>query len=152
MTDAVYYSALQNVETRIKALTLDGLDSSRVIMEPVGDDQGKDTPFISIWPGEPEAFPTGDDDGGNAADRVDYKILVAIVAAKEQVATMFPKVLRWREQIRQEFLRQTGMSGVTSVQYTEVEPLAVVDRAAWFGQGLIVSALRIVVISQEVRA
>lgn len=150
MTDAVQYSVLSGVETRIKALTLDGLDSSRVSVDVIPDEKGKDLPFISISL-EPESFPLGDDDGGNAADRVDYPILVCIVAAKAEVATMFPKVLRWREQIRQNFLRKTGISGVSSVQYTDVEPLSVVDRAAWFASGLIVSALRIRVISQEVR-
>lgn len=150
MTDAIQYSVLSGVETRIKALTLDGLDSSRVKAEPIPDEKGKDLPFISISL-EPEAFPLGDDDGGNAADRVDYSVLVCIVAAKSDVATMFPKVLRWREQIRQAFLRKTGMSGITSVQYTDVEPLAVVDRAAWFASGLIASGMRIKVISQEVR-
>jgi len=151
MTDAVVYSCLSAVKTRIQALTLSGLDSSRVYAEAVPDEKGKNLPFISISL-EPESFPLGDDDGGNAADRVDYKILVAIVAAKAEVETMFPQVLRWREQIRQEFLRQTGMTGVVSIQYTDVEPLAIVDRAAWFSSGLIVSGLRIVAVSQEVRS
>lgn len=150
MTEAIYYQALDAVKTGIQALTMEGLDDSRIRLEPIADDEGKLLPFISVIPAEPETLPTGDDDGGNAADRVDYKIVVAIVAAKNEVATMFPRVLKWREQIRVAFHLQR-LSGVSQIQYTEVQPLEVISRSAWHGKGLLVSALRIVCISQETR-
>lgn len=150
MTESIQYQSLVAVANVVKGLTLDGLDSSRVIMEPVGDEKGKSMPFISVFPGEPETFPVGDDDGGNSADRVDYKVMVAIVAGRDEWQTMLPKVLKWREQIRQAFLRKR-LSAVSVVQRMEVEPQAVVDRAAWFTSGLLVSGLKVIVISQENR-
>lgn len=150
MTESVQYLVLESVYSTIKGLAFDGMDSSRIHMDAIGGQQGRKLPFITCWLSEPESFPIGDDDGGNIADRVDYKVMVAIVAGKDHESVMLPKILKYREQIRRAFLRKR-LAGVAEIQRVEVEPQAVFDNLAYEKLNLLVSGLRIVAISQEAR-
>lgn len=139
MTTAVYESVMQNIASRIQGLSLTDLTSDRLHVESVGTYEGKKLPFISVFLGDPERIPNGE--GNNLQDRIHYSVFVAMVASKESEATMRPKLLLWREQILDEFHLKT--MPVTSIEYTESIPKAVMDRGAWFGKGLMISGLEI---------
>jgi len=137
---AALESVLQNIGSRIQGLSLTDLTSDRVHVESVGTDEGKKLPFVSVFLGDPERIPNNE--GNNLQDRFHYSVFVAMVSSKETEATMRPKLLQWRESIIDEFHLKT--MPVTSIEFTEVNPKAVMDRGAWFGKGLMVSGLEVV--------
>lgn len=154
MTEAVQYSALVGIEDYIKSMTLEGLDSSRVIREAVSTDKGKSLPVITISIVDPERMPLDNGGGGNIADNYEYRFLVAIVAAKAEEERMFPLVLKWREQIISDFhLKRVSPinATVSGLEYTRVEPMAVIDRNAYLNIDLIVSAFKIVAVVRRAR-
>ncbi len=152
MTDATQYSALIAIRNVIRGMSLEGIDTGRITDEPVAFWNGKEFPFISVSIYESERLPTSEGGGGNLADNIELSYLVAMVAAKEDEAVMYPRILRWRELILGKFHNQRPITAaVSEVYHTTVSPMAVFDKRAYLESSLLVSGLKIVAHTQKLR-
>lgn len=152
MTDATQYSALVAIRDVIRGMSLEGIDTARIHWEAVATWEKKDLPFISISVYEPEKLPTDQGGGGNSADDIELSYLVAMVAAKQDESVMLPRILKWRESILGKFHNQRPITAtVSEVQYTQVTPMAVVDKAMYLMRDLILSGLKVTARTQKLR-
>lgn len=152
MTAATQYSALIAIRDKIRGLSLESIDSSRIYEETVAVWEGKDFPFVSVSIYEPERIASDQGGGGVQADDLELNYLVAMVAAKADEAVMMPRILKWREDILAAFHNERSITAtVPAVQYTQVVPMVVFDKYAYQKMDLLASVLKVVVRTQKQR-
>ena len=148
MANSTYFDILEAIRTDIHALALVGLSSANIILHKVPSTAVKNLPterfpciIIAPW-GREVIRP-----GSNVRDDVTYPVVVCIVANEKNEAEQpqdvqrqnFNQYLQWRETIRKSFSNLRISS--TLCHLVTVEPLDVVDRAAWEQKGLWASGL-----------
>jgi len=143
MSNSLHMQLLDATKTAIEGLGLTGISSSNVVVLQVPDDKGKwlpGLPGIMVAPFGRETLPA--DQGTNRSDDIGYPVLIAIVdVANQAQTTNLDGRLYWREQIIDEFFHnRLSIAGEDPIEQT-IEPLEIVNSAAWFQRQLYVSAL-----------
>lgn len=153
MTSPILFEILSAVQTAVQGLRLPGLAPANVVIQKVPGDRVQDLPAVA-WPSlliAPHGSETADPLAGtNLRDDIVYPIRVTIIAADGGDQEFgFPQFLGWRETLRRAFHNQRLSAG--SCFTVRVQPLAIVDRAAWIERHLFVSALVLNCFSREPR-
>jgi hypothetical protein len=153
MTSPILFDILSAVKTEAQGLRLPGLSPANIVVQKVSGDRAQDLPTaplpcLLIAPhGSEAADPLA---GTNLRDDVVYPIRVTIIAADGGEQKFgFPQFLGWREKLRRSFHNQRLSAG--SCFTVHVQPLAIVDRAAWIERRLFVSAIVLNCFSREPR-
>lgn len=153
MTSPILFDILTAVQTEVQGLRLPGLAPANVIVQKVAGDRVQDLPTAAlpcllIAPhGSETADPLA---GTNIRDDIVYPIRVTIIAADcGDQKFGFQQFLGWREKLRRAFHNQRLTASLCFT--VQVQPLAIVDRAAWIERHLFVSALVLNCFSREPR-
>lgn len=144
---------LNTVRSLVQDLELPGLATANVIVQKVAGDRPQDLPAVKypcllIAPhGAESADPQS---GTNLRDDVVYPIRVTILAedAGDQQFGL-TQYLGWRERLRRRFHNQRLSPDLCFT--VQVQPLTIVDPAAWHQRGLFVSSLVLHCFSRESR-
>lgn len=158
MANAILFDILTQIRTDIQALTLPGIGAANIVIQKVPSTRDKDLPAtkfpcVIIAPFGAESM----ESAGNLRDDVVYPVAVVVMASEkdeaeqpqEQQAKNFEMYLKWRETIRKSFIQQRLTSSL--VFKIELQPLDIVDRAAWFDRNVFASGLVLRCHSRESR-
>lgn len=160
MANAVLFDILQAIRSDVQALNLPGLAAANVVVQKVPSDRAKDLPAekfpcLIIAPFGAETIDPAA--GSNLRDDVVYPVLVAVLASEkdeyeqplDQQTKRFNLYLKWRETLRKSFSQQRLSTELCFK--VEVQPLEIVDRAAWFERNVFSSGLLLKCYSRESR-
>lgn len=157
MANAILFDILEAVRSDIVALNLSGLADANVVLHKVVSTQAADLPatkfpcvIVAPWGRE------SNDPVSNLRDDVGYPVVVAIIDSEQadnpqpgtEQRQKLNQYLTWRERIRKSFNEQRL---TTLCHRVHVEPLDIVDKAAWEQKGLFVSGLVLRCYSRESR-
>ena len=145
---SVHKKVLDQVVTDLRALNLDGIEDSRIVIVAVPEASPRDVegfPCITISPiGTEQVGP-----GTNRSDDIGYPVVVAIYARGNEVnatpgGTALDKILYWREQIIDKYVhkRVSSITGSANAKITYWEPGPIIDVSAWYAKQMLVSILR----------
>lgn len=153
MNSPLLFDILTAVKGDIQALNLPGLSAASVVVQKVPGDRAQDLPAVALPCVliAPHSGETSDPLAGtNLRDDVVYPIRVTILAADSGDQQFgFQQFLGWRETIRRSFHNQRLTSSLCFT--VQVQPLPIVDRAAWVERGLFTSGLVLNCYSREPR-
>lgn len=151
--ESIHTRCLAAVQAKIRLLALDGLTSSRVVVEklPVARNlaTGVGLPAVVLSPHRAAMPLTA---GTNTLDDVHYDVLVTIVERDNQEPSLHANLdrhLLWRQQIARAF-RNQRLGGVPEVIDAAVEPAEGLADESWKRE-LMTSALLLRFTSREVR-
>ena len=167
MANAVLYDVLNAILKKIQNRGLIGIGADNIIAQRIPSDRDADLPAVKfpcivIAPAGPEGLDS--EAGMTSQDDIVYRILIAILASdvNNVVDSRFNLYLTWRESIRKLFhdsasgavtinTVSAGTSQGGIVYNVTVQPLDVVDKAAWFNRAKYASGLILNVVSREPR-
>ncbi|MFN0051077.1 MAG: hypothetical protein ACKV0T_02740 [Planctomycetales bacterium] len=149
----VLFDILTSVRGVIQGLNLPGLGAANVVIQKVPADRVQDLPAVPLpavliapW-GAELVEPLA---GTNLRDDIIHPVRVMILAADDADQSFsLSQYLDWRERLRRTFHNQRLTTPPCFVIH--VEPLPIVDRAAWSDRHLFVSSLLLRCHSREPR-
>ena len=143
-TTSLHGKILDVLEAAIEGLGLSGLAAANIVKQCAPTDQEK---WLPALPGIILA-PLGDEtikDATNAGDDIGYPTLIAIVASANQDQTFadLDQRLVWREKIIDHLIHNRLAISHTGAQLYDqtIQPLPILDQAAWFRRNLFISTL-----------
>lgn len=153
MNSPLLFDILTAVKNDLQALNLPGLSAANIVVQKVPGDRSQDLPSIPLPCVliAPNAGETADPLAGtNLRDDIVYPIRITILATDSGDQQFgYQQYLGWRETIRRSFHNQRLNSGLCFTVH--VQPLPIVDKAAWVERGLFASGLVLNCYSREPR-
>lgn len=155
-TDSIFDRILDAVQARIQSLSLSGISATSVLIKKLLTGRMirdlSDTsalPAIMLTPETPAFTAMA---GTNVRDDMGYRILVTMIHADNQEATLEANLTRqtlWYEKIGKAF-RNQQLTGVNEVTTCTLQPAGYVDASAWM-ENLLVSQIVLQFTSREAR-
>ena len=146
---SVHHKILDQVQTDIRGLSLDGIEDARVVIVAVPEASPRyvdGLPCIAISPIGTERIGAGT----NRSDDIGYPVVVAIQAKGNEnlVApggTALDKLLYWREQIIDKYIhkRVSSITGSANAKISYFDGGPIIDVAAWYAKQVFLSILHL---------
>ena len=147
MTDSIFMTAMEALRDRIRGLSLEDLSTDEVAVRRLPHDGEHMYRGVTIHP-VTESY----DQGTNERENVGYGCAVTMVVNNDNQATRkLDLILKWREEIRREFVEDASLTGVSTTCTLKVEHGYPIDWDALFDKNYDVSRLVIRVFSLETR-